>query len=331
LLHLPSSWTWDFWLADDGERYHLYYLKAPRALIDPNRRHWRATIGHATSPDLVTWTETVDALLPSDGPGWDDLATWTGSVVRDDDGLWRMFYTGVDRASRGLVQRIGCVTSDDLYTWRRPTPVPLLEADPRWYEKLSDAAWPDEAWRDPWIMRDADTGEWHMLITARARAGDPDQRGVIGHARSHDLSSWTAQPPLTRPGQGFGQLEVPQVHLIDGKHVLIFSCLGAELSDARRARHEPGGVWLAEAATPLGPFEISTALPLTDEQNYAGRLVQDRNGLWQLMTFHNLDRNGTFIGELADPAPFEPPHTRLTAPMSSPPSNATSRTARHTV
>ena len=29
--------------------YHLFFLKASRALHDPDRRHWRATIGHATA------------------------------------------------------------------------------------------------------------------------------------------------------------------------------------------------------------------------------------------------------------------------------------------
>jgi hypothetical protein len=28
-------------------------------------------------------------------PAFDDLATRTGSVVRDRDGRWRLFYTGV--------------------------------------------------------------------------------------------------------------------------------------------------------------------------------------------------------------------------------------------
>jgi hypothetical protein len=26
MLELPGSWMWDFWLADDGERYHLFFL-----------------------------------------------------------------------------------------------------------------------------------------------------------------------------------------------------------------------------------------------------------------------------------------------------------------
>jgi len=42
----------DFWFADDGERYRLFFLRAPRALGDPELRHRRASLGHAVSTDL---------------------------------------------------------------------------------------------------------------------------------------------------------------------------------------------------------------------------------------------------------------------------------------
>ena len=87
---------------------------------------------------------------------------------------------------------------------------------------------PDGAWRDPWVLADPDGDGWHMLVTARACDGPADQRGVIGHARSHDLVHWQAQPPADRrPGEGFGYLEVPQVEVVGGRPVLVFSCLGA--------------------------------------------------------------------------------------------------------
>ena len=44
-LSLPDHWLWDHWIADDGERYHLFFLRASRALHNPQRRHWRASLG----------------------------------------------------------------------------------------------------------------------------------------------------------------------------------------------------------------------------------------------------------------------------------------------
>jgi len=301
MLRLAASWVWDFWIADDGDDYHLFFLKASRALLDPDRRHWRATIGHATSTDLKNWTEHADAVIPDDSPAFDDLATWTGSVVRDNDGLWRMFYTAVSREEGGLNQRISSVVSDDLFTWRREPGRQVLEPDERWYETAATRQWPDQAWRDPWVFRDG--SHWHMLVTARANHGDPDDRGVVGHATSPDLTVWTAQPPLSGPGAGFGHLEVIQTVQVDGRPVGLFSCLSGELSHARREQDPVGGVWAFPTDSLAGPFRIGDAYRITDERLYVGRLIQDRSGQWQFLAFRNDGDDGSWIGEITDPRP----------------------------
>ncbi len=302
MFRLADAWTWDFWLAYDDGVHHLFFLRASRALIDPDRRHRRASIGHAVSTDLRHWAQVADALVPADRPAFDDVATWTGSVVRGPDGTWRMFYTGAGSAEGGLVQRIGQVTSDDLLTWRRHPGLPVLDADPRWYERLGDSPWPDQAWRDPWVFADPAGDGWHMLITARAGEGPVADRGVLGHARSHDLVHWVAGPPLTPPGCGFGQLEVPQVERVDGRAVLVFSCLRSEMVPGRRPG-ATGGVWTVTGDSLLGPFDPGQARPLTDHLLYSGRLVRDTGGRWQLLAFRNDDGAGGFVGELSDPMP----------------------------
>ena len=77
-------------------------------------------------------------------------------------------------------------TSTDLVTWTRDPTNPLLRADPRWYEVLGEG-WPGENWRDPWVYRDPGGAGWHMFLTARARTGPEDGRGVVGAAWSPDL------------------------------------------------------------------------------------------------------------------------------------------------
>ncbi|ABW16385.1 Glycosyl hydrolase family 32 domain protein [Parafrankia sp. EAN1pec] len=301
MLRLPDVWTWDFWFADDGVHYHMFFLKASRALGDPDQRHWKAVVGHAVSSDLTRWDEVADAVAPSDPVAFDDIATWTGSVVRDDDGTWMMFYTGASSGERGLKQRIGLATSTDLHTWEKHPAAPVLESDPHWYEQLVDAQWPDEAWRDPWVLRDPAGDGWHMLVTARAATGPGDQRGVIGHARSHDLVHWSAQPPLSLPQTGFGHLEVPQVEVVDGRPVLVFSCLRGELSRERRERGVHGGTWCVPVETLLGPYDVTRAVQVTDESLYSGRLVRDRSGRWVMLAFHNVVDGGRFVGEISDP------------------------------
>jgi Glycosyl hydrolases family 32 N-terminal domain len=85
VLRLDDRWAWDSWIADTGSDYHLFFLNAPRSLGDPNLRHRSAVVGHAVSSDLVHWEELGHALGPGPEGDWDDVAIWTGSVIRGDD------------------------------------------------------------------------------------------------------------------------------------------------------------------------------------------------------------------------------------------------------
>lgn len=306
MLTLPDSWVWDFWFADDGERYHLFFLYASRALHDPEARHYRASVGHAVSDDLENWTRIEDALVRGDAPAFDDLATWTGSIVRHPDGTWFMFYTGSQLAAGGKnVQRIGYATSTDLITWHKAAQNPILEADPRWYETLADDVWHDEAFRDPWVFADPDGDGWHMLMTARGRDGARNDRGVVGHAVSKDLRTWELRPPLTAPDEnGFGQIEVTQVEVVDGRPVLLFSCLAEHASQGRQATGTTGGVWAVPAQSLTGPFDIAGAYQLTDDRLYVGRLLRRRSdGQWLMFAFLNVGADGAFVGSISDPMP----------------------------
>jgi beta-fructofuranosidase len=295
-LRLADRWIWDFWLARDGAEHHLFFLQAPRGLPDPELRHWHVSIGHAVSTDLRGWRLLPDALAPAPAAAWDDYTTWTGSVLRHD-GRWWMFYTGTSRREDGKVQRVGLATSTDLVAWQRYGSAPLIEADPRWYEQLGSSEWPEQAWRDPWVFRDPDTGTFHALVTARAAGGDPATRGVIGHATSDDLLEWTVRPPITRPG-AFGHLEVPQVERVAGRWWLLYSSPPVP-------GHPVEGTHLLSAADPLGPYEWSTHRLLDADpagSRYGGRLVHDGDG-WQLLTWLHRRPGGEFVGELADPVP----------------------------
>ena len=294
-------WFWDSWPVDDGDDRHLFYLQAPRALGDPAARHFHATVGHAVSPDWEHWTVLPDALTAAPSPAWDDLAIWTGSMVRGDTGRWHFFYSAVSHKEGGRVQRIGRADSDDLTTWKRAGPDPLLCADPRWYETLDRMEWRDEAWRDPWVFRDPAGDGWHMLITARVRTGPRFDRGVIGHARSADLDSWEIQPPLTAPA-GFGQMEVAQVTLIDSKPVLTFCCLARDLSEERRRATPETGMWSAAGTSLVGPYDVAAARPFDDPSIYAAHLVDLPDGRPALLGFADESGGNTFDGAIPPPA-----------------------------
>lgn len=298
---LPDHWVWDFWIADDGKSYHLFFLHAPKSLGNPDLRHRNARIGHATSTDLRTWTSHGQA-FPAGEPGsFDGTATWTGSVARGTDGLWRMYYTGsrfLSPDTNANIETIGMLTSPDLFTWTK-LPGPILTADPRWYETLGTSSWPEEAWRDPWVFPDADGKTWHMLVTARANSGDVMHRGVVGHATSADMEHWQPQPPLSAPVYDFAHLEVFQLVTIGGQTYVVFSCDTPRLSG--QLAGQMGGIWWMRALGPTGRFDIGGAKLLAGQDLYAGRLVQDRAGQWNLMAFENRVVDGAFTGSITDP------------------------------
>jgi beta-fructofuranosidase len=302
-LRLPDHWIWDFWFAQDGDDVHVFHLKAPRSLGDPELRHGNATIGHAVSRDLRTWQVLPDALGPGSPGDFDDLATWTGSVLQHD-GRWYMAYTGVSQADDGAVQRIGLAASDDLVSWSKHGMV--SEADPRWYEKAGPGG-AGESWRDPWLVWDPDSDRFHMLITARARHGPPDARGVIAHACSRDLRSWEAGPPLSRPGE-FSQLEVAQLVHLAGAWRILFCATQNDHSRARIGRagvtRECGTHYLT-GARKFGDYALDEDRFLVGDpvgRHYGGRLLRHGGG-WQFFAWRLYDEKGGFVGELSDPMP----------------------------
>lgn len=293
---------WDFWFAPRaaGEPFHLFYLRAPRSLPDPEMRHRQAEVGHAVSEDLVHWTVRPVALRHGPAGCWDDQAIWTGSIIRHE-GRYYWFYTAIRHADRA--QRIGLALSDDLDTWHRYEGNPIVEADPRWYEKAPERG---EACRDPWVVRDPDGDGWLMYFTASANDGDADGRGVIGLARSRDLVHWEQAPPVAGPA-GFGELEVPQLlHL--GDHFQLLFCTAspsarrrAEVGDAAHW----GGTHYFLGPSPTGPFTLAPTPPLVADRNatfYAGRVVKGPDGAPVFLAWHN-KQDGRFIGGLSNPAP----------------------------
>ena len=162
--------------------------------------------------------------------------------------------------------------SDDLHHWERSGPEPVVRVDGRWYKNLANTPAPtegpdlegsSETWRDPLVFADPDGDGWHMFVSARARDAARNDDGVVAHATSPDLETWTLGPPLCEPGAGFGQLEVLQNKQIDGRWVLVFTCHPQEMTAERIARTGEYCTWSVPGAGPLGPWDIDAARPFS--------------------------------------------------------------------
>ena len=307
MLKIKDKWIWDFWFAQEGKDFHVFFLQAPKSLQDPALRHFNVSVGHAVSQDLSHWKILADAIAPGPPGAWDDMSTWTGSIVQYN-GQWHMFYTGASSREKGLVQRIGLAVSEDLIHWEKFGGNPFLEADPRWYEQLDLTKWHDQAWRDPWVFFLEEDAQFHAFITARSNQGPADQRGVIGHARSIDLFHWEVLPPVSEPGD-FGHLEVPQLIPHQSRYYLLFSCPVKYQSERwlnRRGNIRQSGTHYLISRSPTGPYQLRTEdFMVGDAQGslYSGKIIQDAAGDWVFLGFLNYDSRGNFIGELSDPMP----------------------------
>lgn len=308
MLALEDKWIWDSWYVHDGTHWHVFFLQADKALGDPDLRHYHVTQGHATSTDLVDWTYHGTFLFPADQPAFDDMLIWTGSVVRDDEGLWHLFYTGGAKPENGLYQRIGRATSTDLFNWQRVGSQPILDLEgpnAATYETEHDPSrWHDRSMRDPWVIRDPAGSGWLMYFTARVRiAADTLASGAIGMAHSTDLREWTLAEPAF--WGGFGQLEVPQVFQHDGRWYCLFCTEARYWSHSYAGSFEQprvSGTHYLVADDPRGPWTMAPgrffdgAMPC---RRYAARIVKTDRGM-MIMGFDDGGRDN-FVGALMDP------------------------------
>lgn len=310
VIALQDDWIWDSWYAHDGARWHGYFLKAPKSLINPDLRHFNVSQGHATSTDLVDWTHLGTCFAPAQGEAWDDYTTWTGSVVKGDDGLWHLFYTGARKSEEGLYQRIGHATATDLHSWKRVGSGLCLDLEgpnAMHYEaSFLKGFWHDRAMRDPWVMRDP-AGGWMMYFTARVTGeAEPNAGGAIGFATSPDLRNWTLQPPVF--SGGYGQLEVPQVFEKNGRWYCLF-CTSAEHFSKEIAETTPGGPVTGThyliGDGPRGPWRIAPGAFLDGDlpcSRYAARIVEAEQGM-VILGFKDHGPDGHFGGYVMDPVP----------------------------
>ena len=314
VIALENEWIWDSWYAHDGARWHGYFLKADKSLGDPDLRHFNVSQGHAVSDDLVNWEHLGTCLAPTKGSGhFDDLTTWTGSVMQGPDGVWHLFYTGTCEAEKGMYQRIGHATSTDMHSWQRVETVPgnpglcldLTGPAAQHYETEHMVGhWHDRAMRDPWVMKDPEGPGWLMYFTARASGiAEANAAGAVGLATSDDLEHWTLQPPVFVGD--YGQLEVPQVFEVSGRWYCLFCTSAAHWSKARLASGVAPvtGTHYLIGEGPRGPWKVAPGYLDGDMpcRRYAARMLDTPRG-WVILGFANSGKE-TFKGHVMDPEP----------------------------
>ena len=190
-------------VTDEGE-LELYYLYE----TDHNGQAYHPVYKYSTT-DLCGYEDhgmVMNFGLMSDP----DPAIGTGSVLKGQDGLYHLFYTGHnDTGNNGMGKE--CVmhaTSTDRETWTKQPDDTFFA--PEGYSK--------DDFRDPEVFWVEEEGCYWMLLAARSNT----QGGVVAKFTSPDLKSWELADPLYAPMDQY-MLECPDLFQMGGTWYLTYS------------------------------------------------------------------------------------------------------------
>ncbi len=137
-----------------------------------------------------------------------DIALGTGSVIKDENGLYHAFYTG-HNDTYSPKEAIMHATSSDMLNW---TKIP----EDTFYSSENYSA---DDFRDPYVLYVEEENQYWMLITTRV-----DNKGVIAKYVSEDLKTWEDQGVFFENDMGTdSNLECPTLIEYGDKWYLSFS------------------------------------------------------------------------------------------------------------
>ncbi|MEO2131166.1 MAG: glycoside hydrolase family 32 protein [Microbacterium sp.] len=215
LLHFTpvSGWMNDpHGITFRGGRYEVFFQYVPGQTVWGPNCHW----GHASGPDLLSLRELPVAIAPGEG----DDGIWTGSLVLDDAGDARVFYTSTTTPDFGIGRiRAATPVADDWITWRKGE---FVVDAPAGLDIL--------AYRDPFVRSEGET--WRMFVGAALTDGT----AMALSYTSKDLESWeyagiTLQRStnVTEPVWMGALWECPQIFELDGRAVMVSSVWDADV------------------------------------------------------------------------------------------------------
>ena len=249
-----SHYLWDNWLCHfekDG-LLHRFSLAAPRTL-ESAERHFHAAIHHWTTSDGKQWRYRGIAVERGLPDSFDGQAAWSGCAV-DLGPCLALFYTGLGVGDDRRQTIAVAFAEDGLHFTKQARPILEPGGEELGYH-LGDEDGVVMAWRDPFVFQPPDSGEWHMVFSAKRER--PVCRGGFAHAVALDQSllRWELRPPIDLPNC-YHQMECPAI-LYQGDYVY---CVASTKDRAVDGAAEANTAIRAWRATKLeGPWEPAGA------------------------------------------------------------------------
>ena len=206
----PGGRMWDHSIVIRDGLVHIFYTGASVAYNWPER--FTDTVGHAVSRDLLHW-EILPPVITAEKGGHDSHQVWAPGVF-SWNGRWWMFYTGVNYE----ISQCHCLAvSDDLYTWEKIDPRPLM-IPPAW------TGWKKDQWsdcRDDMVFAD-DDGRMYLYYCTTHFDEQGQRRTAVGMMSSREPYHWQDEGWLTLEGCKMAP-ESPYVIKRNGLYYLFYT------------------------------------------------------------------------------------------------------------
>jgi alpha-tubulin suppressor-like RCC1 family protein/predicted GH43/DUF377 family glycosyl hydrolase len=145
---------------------------------------WR--IGYATSGDGITWTKYLynPVLNVGSAGAWDDYNVVYQTVLKDSDGIYKIWYSGMDALYS--FKGIGYATSPDGVNWTKYASNPVIIPG-------TNSTWDDTYVGCPTVIKESGTYKmWYWGCDGSSWSGGlATSKWKIGYATSTDGISWT--------------------------------------------------------------------------------------------------------------------------------------------
>jgi len=211
-----------------------------------------------STKDFVHFTEHGE-MLPRGAINEQDLYVFTGSAIQANK-QYHIFYTGHNPyfSDKGKPQQaVMHAVSDDMQTWRKIAEHTFYAPEDT-YEKND--------WRDPFVFRNDETGEYYMLTAARFKKGVQRRRGLTALSISKDLIHWQPAGAFYAPDLYFTH-ECPDLFRMGDWYYLIFSEFSDEVRTRYRMSRSIKGPWSTPAHDDFDGHAFYAAKTASDGNN----------------------------------------------------------------
>lgn len=236
LFYKPKeAWVGDLIPYYDNGTYYAFYLHDPRII---EGKYAEDTTWHlVTTEDFVNVDYKGEAIKRG---GVDDYNKniYTGSVIKDADGLYHVFYTAFNEEKKldgkMAVQSVMKATGFDLEHLTTDESF-LFASDGEIYEEFD--------WRDPFVFWVEKEQCYYMIMASRRKGAGDLRGGCVSLSKSTDLVNWTYEQPFFEPHM-YITMECPEVFQMGDYWYLVFSTFSDKFTTHYRYAKELNGPWI---------------------------------------------------------------------------------------